>query len=259
MLLRLSLLLLLALAMRNGNSGHLKEVKKAPHLKEELKKKHDPETLEELLNEDHALVEGDLLLGNNRNVVGNRWPTPSIPYDISSEIDGRTSDIMAAMAMVSKHTCVSFHRKNGSESDYLFFRIGHGCASFVGYRGGKQEVFLAPECSVGNIAHEILHTLGFQHEHTRLDREKYITILPENIISGMENNFRTYNGETFDLQYDYTSIMHYGRKFFSSNGEPTIVPNRNVEDMGQRKMLTPSDIQRVRHLYGCDSLKGEKS
>lgn len=33
---------------------------------------------------------------------------------------------MAAMAMVSEHTCVSFHRKNGSESDYLFFRIGHG-------------------------------------------------------------------------------------------------------------------------------------
>ncbi|XP_024154726.1 zinc metalloproteinase nas-4 isoform X1 [Oryzias melastigma] len=258
MLLQLLLLLLLAEAMRNVNSGPLKGAKKVSHSKEELKKQHDPETLEEMLNEDYALVEGDILLKNSRNVVGNRWPMLSIPYDISPEINGRTRDILAAMAMVSDHTCLSFHRRNDSQHDYIFFKIGHGCASYVGFRGGAQNVFVAPECSVGNIAHEILHTLGFQHEHTRMDREKYITILTQNIISGMENNFQTYNGETFNLQYDYASIMHYGRKFFSSNGEPTIVPNKDVEDMGQRTRLTPSDIQRVLLLYGCDSLK-EKS
>ncbi|RVE66188.1 hypothetical protein OJAV_G00124300 [Oryzias javanicus] len=258
MLLRLLLLLLLAQAMRTVNSGPLKGAKKALHMKEELKKQHDPETLEEMLNEDYALVEGDLLLRSSRNVAGKRWPTRSIPYDISPEIDGRTRDIQAAMAMVSEHTCLSFHRRNDSQRDYIFFKTGHGCASFVGFSGGVQSVFVAPECSVGNIAHEVLHTLGFQHEHTRMDREKYITILTQNIIPGMENNFQTYNGETFDLQYDYTSIMHYGRKFFSSNGEPTIVPNKEVEDMGQRTRLTPSDVQRVLLLYGCDSQK-EKS
>ncbi|XP_036070424.1 uncharacterized protein LOC112162945 isoform X2 [Oryzias melastigma] len=91
MLLQLLLLLLLAEAMRNVNSGPLKGAKKVSHSKEELKKQHDPETLEEMLNEDYALVEGDILLKNSRNVVGNRWPMLSIPYDISPEIRGTTA------------------------------------------------------------------------------------------------------------------------------------------------------------------------
>ncbi|XP_022064143.2 astacin-like metalloendopeptidase [Acanthochromis polyacanthus] len=170
----------------------------------------NPETLQELMSNDFALREGDIVLSDDRNAVGSRWLTTKIPYEISSDLVSRTGDILAAMEMLSKHTCITFHERT-TETDYLFFRPSKGCASFVGYKGGKQLVFVGPQCIVGNIVHEVLHALGFHHEHTRTDRGQYITILSENIMSGKEKNFQMYDGETFNLAYDTTSIMHYGR------------------------------------------------
>uniref|UniRef100_A0A3B5BHH9 Metalloendopeptidase n=1 Tax=Stegastes partitus TaxID=144197 RepID=A0A3B5BHH9_9TELE len=209
------------------------------------------------MSKDLALLEGDMVLSSDRNAVNNRWPTKKIPYAISSDLVGRTDDILVALAMVSKHTCVTFHQRT-TEADYLFFKPSTGCASFVGFRGGKQPVFVAPPCIVGNIVHEVLHALGFHHEHTRTDRERYITILSKNIMPGMESNFKKYSGQTFDLPYDTTSIMHYGSGFFSSNGLPTIVANDDVKGMGQRAKMTENDIQRVRKLYDCDAKQPQK-
>ncbi|XP_021165815.2 zinc metalloproteinase nas-4 isoform X2 [Fundulus heteroclitus] len=214
---------------------------------------HHPETLEERYSDQRAFMEGDMLLLKDRNAVGQSWTTTDLPYVISPQINHRTDDIIAAMAMVSEHTCITFHKRN-SESNYVLFKIGNGCASHVGFIGGEQHVYVAPSCSVGNIAHEILHTLGFQHEHTRLDRDKFIDIVQSNIIPGMEKNFKKLAGQTFDIPYDYTSIMHYGRCFFSSNGEPTIIPKKNVKDMGQRDRLMETDIKKIKLLYNCDSL-----
>lgn len=38
--------------------------------------------------------------------------------------------------------------------------------------------------SVGEIVHEVMHQLGFSHEHTRPDRDQYITVLWNNIKPG---------------------------------------------------------------------------
>ncbi|XP_023123674.2 astacin-like metalloendopeptidase isoform X1 [Amphiprion ocellaris] len=216
----------------------------------------NPETLQELMSKDFDLMEGDIVLSRDRNAVGSRWPTLRIPYVISSDLDGQTGDILAAMEMLSRHTCITFHKRT-TETDYLFFRPSRGCASFVGYRGGQQPVFIGPHCIVGNIVHEVLHALGFHHEHTRTDRGQYITILSPNIMPGKERNFQMYDGETFNLPYDTASIMHYGSTFFSSNGLPTIVANKDVNGMGQRVKMTETDVKRVRELYSCDSLKHE--
>uniref|UniRef100_A0A3Q1ETT5 Metalloendopeptidase n=1 Tax=Acanthochromis polyacanthus TaxID=80966 RepID=A0A3Q1ETT5_9TELE len=195
------------------------------------------------MSNDFALREGDIVLSDDRNAVGSRWLTTKIPYEISSDLVSRTGDILAAMEMLSKHTCITFHERT-TETDYL-------CASFVGYKGGKQLVFVGPQCIVGNIVHEVLHALGFHHEHTRTDRGQYITILSENIMSGKEKNFQMYDGETFNLAYDTTSIMHYGSGFFSSNGLPTIVAKKDVTGMGQRVKMTETDVKRVKELYNC--------
>ncbi|XP_069016518.1 zinc metalloproteinase nas-4 [Embiotoca jacksoni] len=211
----------------------------------------NPETLEELMSKDHTVSEGDLLLPSDRNTMGNTWPTLDIPYVISSSLASRMDDILSAMATVSKHTCLSFHERT-SERDYVIFQVSRGCASYVGIIGGKQPMFIGPSCTVGNIIHEILHAVGFHHEHTRTDREQYITVLSHNIMPGMEKNFAKHGGETFNLPYDITSILHYGSGFFSSNGFPTIVSKKHEKEMGQRAKMTKMDIKKVRHLYNCE-------
>ena len=68
------------------------------------------------------------------------------------------------------------------------FRIikGDGCWSYVGLqpelRGIGQEVSLGDECwRKGIIIHEFTHVLGFFHEHSRFDRDAYITLNHPNI------------------------------------------------------------------------------
>ena len=41
-----------------------------------------------------------------------------------------------------------------------------------------------PPCDVGGLTHELGHTLGFFHEHSRPDRDDYVKILWHNIRSG---------------------------------------------------------------------------
>ena len=39
------------------------------------------------------------------------------------------------------------------------------------------------------IQHEIMHAIGFYHEHNRPDRDNYITVVEANVQEGKENNF----------------------------------------------------------------------
>ncbi|XP_075884688.1 hatching enzyme 1.2 [Nelusetta ayraudi] len=214
---------------------------------------NNPETLDEMLKKDQAIVEGDMILVESRIAVRRSWSTKEIPYVISAELESRTDEILLATAMLSERTCVSFHPRT-TERDYLLFKHSHGCSSFLGCIGGEQPLFLGPHCGVGNIVHEILHALGFHHEHTRKDRDQYVRLLPHNIKEGKAKNFNILEGEIYNLSYDLSSIMHYGSHFFSQNGLPTLVPLDENKSTGQRVMMTEMDIERVRRHYNCDAV-----
>uniref|UniRef100_A0A3P8RS33 Metalloendopeptidase n=1 Tax=Amphiprion percula TaxID=161767 RepID=A0A3P8RS33_AMPPE len=134
----------------------------------------------------------------------------------------------------------------------LFFR----CFSFVGRRGGGQTVSLRRQGCIFRqiIQHELLHALGFNHEQTRSDRDQHVRILLQNVIQGMEFNFRRINTRNLGTPYDYNSVMHYGRFAFSRNRQPTIVPipNENVA-IGRATTMSATDILRVNRLYRCNT------
>jgi len=68
---------------------------------------------------------------------------------------------------------------------FIITPLFSSCYSIVGRIGGPQTLSLAPKClNTGTIFHELLHTLGFWHEHTRPDRDKYINVLWHNIEDG---------------------------------------------------------------------------
>ena len=60
------------------------------------------------------------------------------------------------------------------------------CSSQIGKRVGKQAVYLGSGCEYkGTVLHELIHLLGFYHEHNRADRDTYLRIHEENIDPSM--------------------------------------------------------------------------
>lgn len=135
----------------------------------------------------------------------------------------------AAMDLISSETCIDFQEITSPKkrpSDYLSIADRGGCWSFVGKTGGVQPISLGPGCkNLGKAAHELIHALGFIHEHQRSDRDNYVDIFLENVGStcltsgkgSCAGNFNkapdglmTYYGE-----YDFNSVMHYGGYSFS--------------------------------------------
>ena len=78
----------------------------------------------------------------------------------------------------------------------------------------------------GIVLHLICHALGMWHEHSRPDRNRYIDILEENIDHDQFmqhfNRRRAFKVEYYGQYYDYNSIMHYGKDYFSVNGNDTL-------------------------------------
>ncbi|RXG51232.1 hypothetical protein Avbf_11609 [Armadillidium vulgare] len=64
------------------------------------------------------------------------------------------------------------------------------------------------------ILHELYHVLGFEHEHCRYDRYKYVTIY-ENILPA--------DDDVLKVPYDYESIFHNPEYAFSKNGNLMII------------------------------------
>ena len=63
------------------------------------------------------------------------------------------------------------------------------CFSFIGRvkQTNGQELSIGTNCAVLSvIVHEVLHALGFIHEHTRLDRDNYVIINETNIQAGRD-------------------------------------------------------------------------
>ncbi|EJW81749.1 hypothetical protein WUBG_07342, partial [Wuchereria bancrofti] len=166
------------------------------------------------------------------NAIRNRhqlWPSPRIPYAISSQYSPYSrSVIAAAMEEYMKRTCVRWVPRSVKDYDYIYIVPDRGCYSMVGKTGGKQTVSLGTGCiQKGIIMHELMHAVGFFHEQSRTDRDKHITVLWGNIQPGMQGQFEKYDHGMVDslgADYDYDSIMHYGPQAFSRNGQPTLVP-----------------------------------
>ena len=66
--------------------------------------------------------------------------------------------------------CVPFFPAEPESPNYVTIYPGTECKSELGMRGGNQEMYLNSACFDRGLivpVHELMHTLGFVHEHTR--------------------------------------------------------------------------------------------
>ena len=137
------------------------------------------------------------------------------------------------------------------------------------------------------ILHEMLHRLGFEHEHIRPDRDKFLKVNWKNIKATTVHNFFRipFNGSDinecqintaatvgidygnctktdpatyYGLEYDWKSVMHYPFNTFGIDADqPTIIPlNESIKDTfipyndNSVKYLSDIDKQKLKFSYG---------
>jgi len=235
----------------------------------------DVKPVEYSVNDGLAFFEGDICLGRVaevRNLArktrrirrGNiaesvaitgdkyRWPDGVIPFEIDPVLPNKAR-VAEAITIIQRDTILRFVGRT-DEVDFIRIVDRGGCWSYVGRRGGGQDLSIGTGCSVGNLIHEIFHAAGLWHEQSREDRDIYIEIKWENIRSGREGNFKRHVDDGDDYGgYDYGSIMHYPRFAFSGTGEPTIVSLKPGISFGQRSFPSSGDIFALDEIYGGDA------
>ncbi|XP_060695149.1 low choriolytic enzyme-like [Hemiscyllium ocellatum] len=217
------------------------------------------------------IIFGDIAAGSSKNakkcLFGPRsclWPRSRdgivyIPYTIDQRYSKYHQGIIQnSMKEFDYLTCIKFVYRR-FERNYIKIISKNGCWANVGYNKRKQFVSLDRNGCIrpGIIQHELLHTIGFNHEQNRSDRDDYVTIVYKNIVKGAEYNFVKMDTNNLGTKYDYSSVMHYGRYAFSKDRKSvTIIPKPNSRIyIGQRYGMSHLDALKVNKLYNCNAAR----
>uniref|UniRef100_A0A0K0G4I8 Metalloendopeptidase n=1 Tax=Strongyloides venezuelensis TaxID=75913 RepID=A0A0K0G4I8_STRVS len=187
-----------------------------------------------------------------------KWPNGRIPYIISSQYSVSERAVLAkAIQEYHTRTCIRFVPKTSADTDYLYIGKIDGCFSDVGRAGGRQELSLDNGCLQYDTAiHELMHSVGFYHEHERWDRDNYISILWNNIDREAYDQFGKVDlteSSYYGQPYDYRSIMHYDSMAFSKNGFETLVAKTAgmTPIMGSALDFSSRDLYKINKMYKC--------
>lgn len=199
-----------------------------------------------------------VILPNKNAFVNQKWPNPNeIPYVIDSTFDDKARCAIGyAMNQYHQNTCIRFVPRTDQKDYIQINRLdteNFSCYSTgLGYYEGEgaHGISLSPGCyayQAGTIIHELMHRVGFHHEHTRPDRDTYINILWDKITDDWKGQYQIAEGSTLLLSYDYGSVMHYplGTEMV------TKIDTGDVE-IGQRKGLSELDVNKLKMMY-CPS------
>jgi hypothetical protein len=254
-----------------------------------------------------AVLEGDIVLGPAADVLKGGASSPTVPdyihgaqklwaqnivpyvIDPSVAASDRALVEQAIMAWQSA-THVRFRQLSGGgdwqRENYLKFSgqkdqctsnsVGVKEASANNDEDNNINVVQIAGCgqSWGRIAHEIGHVLGLQHEHSRGNRDTYITVLWGNIDQPKQFCRVVWDQPALaNTSYDYDSIMHYAptravkpssdcvkAKYDGKESCLAFLPDQDKLDQqrrtlgtnvrpGQRDHLSDGDIARVNALY----------
>ena len=205
------------------------------------------------------------------------WPGGRIPFVIDLKSYGVHADaarlrIFKAISMLNADTNLNVVPKKKSDKNYIRLKDSDRCMSPVGMQGGKiikfsQTIHAGFDCSIGSIAHEILHSAGFWHTQSRKDRDNHIKVRYKNVKFGKEGNFFKIGdsignymiftvGKIVNVPYDIKSIMHYGSCAFAKSDKcgsdlkkATIVTKAGGRIHANRKNLSASDIKAINMVY----------
>lgn len=199
------------------------------------------------------------------------WEHGIVPFVIDAQISSSLRNkITMALNIFMDRTCVAFRTKTSSDEDYISFEATSGrspCYSRLGRTGGKQILSIGIGCeSIGIILHEVAHSIGLVHQHTRSDRDTHMRVFPARAEPYGQGYFDTYDLAIFgtnslvanQYSFDAGSIMRWGEKAYSmtdiddgSTIESLVANTTLGQVFGQNSRLSVGDVKTIRHLYSC--------
>ncbi|KAH8267481.1 hypothetical protein KR018_007248 [Drosophila ironensis] len=225
----------------------------------------DPELSPHLFQGD--IVQMPNMLRNGINTEIYLWPNRTVLYVIDEEQFGplHREEIEKGIDFIQNISCIKFQPARAEERNTALHIVStlKGCSIIhVGFRSSMNVINLeaydiGKGCfRMGSILHELLHALGFEHQHVAHNRDEYVQIEWDNIKNAYKINFfnndKTSKYTSFGEQYDYDSVMHYVPNAFTKNGKPTIVPLKDGGfQMGQRITMSEIDIRKLNKMYKC--------
>ncbi|GIY53253.1 zinc metalloproteinase nas-7 [Caerostris darwini] len=201
------------------------------------------------------------LMDFNKQHLGSvpilKWKNNRVPYEISENMPPKLKAVILDTIQAWNKDfskCIPWLPRK-KERDYVYFTDGSYCHSEVGRMKRKQLLVLnGANCNdTGSVLHEMMHAIGFTHEHNRPDRDDYIEMLFLNIPYEWR---KQYAKESLNIMeklgpYDYYSLMHYEMQSPDRNKPAFRVIKEGVDltRIGQRKSLTEIDKSKVKALY----------
>ncbi len=188
-----------------------------------------------------------------------------VPYVIESNLSDKQR-VYDAIEEIENNSYIDFVPRGG-HSDYIKIigytpgpqEFGVAYSDFIGKKGGQQIIGLSANATKGNTIHELLHALGFFHEHTRSDRDSIINVHWENIpnnpnvIYQFEKYEDNFTGGFDWGNFDFNSIMMYSSGGTYSN--PYMTKLDGSRFTAQRSELSSGDIATLNRLYPKPSPK----
>jgi parallel beta-helix repeat protein len=186
----------------------------------------------------HAASAGNFYAGTTPANVP--WTNGIVPYEFTNTLsaaqkqtylDGLREWELAANVKFVPHT---------NQTRWILFAFNSNNFNNVSSGYNPQIVNIA-SLSRSQVAHEMGHSFGFQHENIRTDQTNYLTVLSNNVSSG---------------SYDFESVMHLAWDFASTQPgvlatqqpKPPYFPRYQFR-MGNYA-LSPGDRAALKFLYG---------
>jgi hypothetical protein len=145
------------------------------------------------------------------------WPNGIVHYAYASDVPSAVrTRARAAMDLWEANTSIRFLPRT-TQAAYVVIRLGDSDYAEIGRNGGRQYCTIRSAAITGVIVHELGHTLGLRHEHSRPDRNQFIKVYPDRIQTSALGAYAIFYGGTKLGPYDMGSIMHYCRHTFAKD------------------------------------------
>jgi len=184
------------------------------------------------------------------------WPGGIVYYQFAPNISTRErSEFLAYCAEMSQYAKVSCQARTTNQRNYIYVEktTENVCGlTYLGMVGGRQP-FKIRCWRRRTIQHELMHAFGVSHEHNRMDRDEYITVLWDNIQDPVRRQFFKVSLSQVSLYlnyYDFDSILHYDSYSGSSNGQMVFFRNDTRGPVRQSERMSFGDHYTLYALCG---------